>query len=201
MLEVLHRARTLSMFFSKANSGACTPITTRPWSLYFSCPGADVRQRAQAVDAGVGPEIDQHDLAAQRLRRQRRRVEPRRPRRRATAARLRPAGGRAGRRGLAAIVMLGCRSSASSWPPPRGSAACATAIDQASARAGGAGERHARQQAGVEPRARSPRRAAAPATPSPRRTHSPAPSERFIAANTRPPTSSASASEVAAPAA
>ena len=27
---------TLSTFFSKANSGACTPITTRPWSLYFS---------------------------------------------------------------------------------------------------------------------------------------------------------------------
>ena len=37
------------------------------------------------------------------------------------------------------------------------------------------------------------------AAPSPRRTHSPTPSERFIAANTRPPTSSASASDVAAP--
>src|SRR5579859_8016140 len=24
------------MFFSKLNSGACTPMTTRPWSLYFS---------------------------------------------------------------------------------------------------------------------------------------------------------------------
>ncbi len=39
------------------------------------------------------------------------------------------------------------------------------------------------------------------AAPRPRRTHSPAPSDRFIAANTRPPTSSASASDVAAPAA
>ena len=28
--------RTLSIFFSKSNSGVCTPITTRPWSLYFS---------------------------------------------------------------------------------------------------------------------------------------------------------------------
>ena len=39
------------------------------------------------------------------------------------------------------------------------------------------------------------------AAPRPRRTHSPAPSERFIAAKTRPPMSSANASEVAAPAA
>ncbi len=39
------------------------------------------------------------------------------------------------------------------------------------------------------------------ATPSPRRTHSPAPSERFIAAKSRPPTSSASASDVAEPSA
>src|SRR3984885_9375881 len=39
------------------------------------------------------------------------------------------------------------------------------------------------------------------ATPSPRRIHSSAPSDRFIAANTLFPASSASASEVAAPAA
>ena len=39
------------------------------------------------------------------------------------------------------------------------------------------------------------------AAPRPRRTHSPAPSERFIAVNTRPPISSANASDVAAPAA
>ena len=39
------------------------------------------------------------------------------------------------------------------------------------------------------------------ATPSPRRTHSPAPSEFFSAPNTRPPISSANASDVAAPAA
>ena len=42
---------------------------------------------------------------------------------------------------------------------------------------------------------------ASTATPSPRRTHSPTPNERFISANTRPPTASANASEVAAPAA
>ena len=39
------------------------------------------------------------------------------------------------------------------------------------------------------------------AAPRPRRIHSPAPSDLFMAANTRPPASSASASEVAAPAA
>ena len=39
------------------------------------------------------------------------------------------------------------------------------------------------------------------AAPRPRRIHSPAPSERFIAAKTLPPTSSANASDVAAPAA
>ena len=39
------------------------------------------------------------------------------------------------------------------------------------------------------------------AAPRPRRIHSPAPSDCFIAANTRPPTRSAKASEVAAPAA
>ena len=39
------------------------------------------------------------------------------------------------------------------------------------------------------------------ATPRLRLIHSPTPSERFIAANKRPPTARASASEVAAPAA
>src|SRR5262245_43232226 len=39
-------------------------------------PGADVGKRAQPVDAGVGPEIDEDDLAAQRRRSQRRRIEP-----------------------------------------------------------------------------------------------------------------------------
>ena len=42
-------------------------------------PGAQVRQRAQAVDARVRPEVDQHDLAAQRRERRAavaRRVQP-----------------------------------------------------------------------------------------------------------------------------
>ena len=40
-------------------------------------PRADVGKRAQPVDAGVGPELDQDDLSPQAGRRQRRRVEPR----------------------------------------------------------------------------------------------------------------------------
>ena len=39
-------------------------------------PGPQVRQRADAVDARVGPEVDQHDLPAQLAQRERRRVEP-----------------------------------------------------------------------------------------------------------------------------
>ena len=44
--------------------------------LVFLGPGADIRKLAPPVDAGVGPEVDQDDLAAQRLRRQRRRIQP-----------------------------------------------------------------------------------------------------------------------------
>jgi hypothetical protein len=39
-------------------------------------PLADVRERAQAVDARVGPEVDQDDTAAQGGKRERLRVEP-----------------------------------------------------------------------------------------------------------------------------
>ena len=35
--------------------------------LVFLGPGLDIGDRAQAIDAGVGPEIDQHDLTAQTL--------------------------------------------------------------------------------------------------------------------------------------
>ncbi len=37
--------------------------------LVFLIPGLDIRQRAQAVDAGVCPEIHQNHFAAQRLKR------------------------------------------------------------------------------------------------------------------------------------
>src|SRR5262245_34449800 len=39
-------------------------------------PGADVGKRAQPVDAGIGPEIYDHDFSAEGRRGQRRRIEP-----------------------------------------------------------------------------------------------------------------------------
>src|ERR1700731_2299085 len=42
----------------------------------FLSPGPDIGQRMQAIDTIERPEIDQHHLAAQRLRRQRRRIQP-----------------------------------------------------------------------------------------------------------------------------
>ena len=47
-----------------------------PVALVLLGPGTDVGQRAKPVDAGVGPEVDQHHPAAQVRCRQRRRVEP-----------------------------------------------------------------------------------------------------------------------------
>src|SRR5215831_3718680 len=43
--------RTLATFFSNANSGACTPMTTRPWLRYLSAQartyGSERRQLMQ----------------------------------------------------------------------------------------------------------------------------------------------------------
>ena len=47
-----------------------------PVAVVVAVPGLEVRQRAQAVDARVGPEVDQDDLPAKLAERQRRRVEP-----------------------------------------------------------------------------------------------------------------------------
>ena len=62
------------------------------------------------------------------------------------------------------------------------------------------GDRKTSQQAGIQAEAIATTPAST-ARPSKRRTHSPRPIDRFIAANTLPPTSGASARELAAPAA
>ena len=49
----------------------------QPVILVFFRPCTRVWQRTQAIDAGIGPEIDQDDFAAQGLRRQWWGVEPR----------------------------------------------------------------------------------------------------------------------------
>jgi hypothetical protein len=48
----------------------------QPLVLVVLGPGAEVGKGAEPVDAGVGPEVDQEDPAAQVRRRERRRVEP-----------------------------------------------------------------------------------------------------------------------------
>ena len=69
--------RRCSTFFSCSNFGEWTPITTSS-SRYFRSRYAEVRHQVQAVDAAVGPEVEQHDLAAQLAQRQRpARVQPR----------------------------------------------------------------------------------------------------------------------------
>jgi hypothetical protein len=55
-------ARTFFETFSKANSGVCVVHV-------LIVPGGDVRQRPDAVDARVGPKIDEDDLPSERLRR------------------------------------------------------------------------------------------------------------------------------------
>ena len=67
---------TLSTLRSNPNSGVWTPTTVSPASRVFRRPGADVRQRAQPVDAGVGPEVDEDDPSPESLGRQRLGVEP-----------------------------------------------------------------------------------------------------------------------------
>src|SRR3954463_13217038 len=48
-----------------------------PLILVFLCPGTDIGKGAAPVDASVGPEVDEDDLAAQRLGCQWRRIKPR----------------------------------------------------------------------------------------------------------------------------
>ncbi len=94
-------------------------------------PAAHVRQRADAVDAGVGPEIDQHHLAAQRFGGQRRAVQPLRgagQRRHRAFHRQRLAGFQHGSRRR-------CR---------------AHGVDQLLLDAAGAGQRDAGEQAGIQ---------------------------------------------------
>ena len=92
-------AATLPASCSNENSGECTPTMVRPSLRYGLVPRHQVRQRADAVDAGVGPEVDQHDAPAQRGERERLGVEPllraREVRRRAVVAAAAPRGSRA----------------------------------------------------------------------------------------------------------
>ena len=77
-------------------------------------PRLQVRQRAQAVDAGVGPEVDEHDLASKRRDGLRLRVDPRRDASevRRGAVVLQGVRGRLRRSGSAARAACACNSCA-----------------------------------------------------------------------------------------
>ena len=68
--------RTLSRFFSKANSGVVHADHDQSLMLVFLGPRADIGQRAQPIDAGVGPGIDEQTLPRSAGRRQWLRIEP-----------------------------------------------------------------------------------------------------------------------------
>jgi hypothetical protein len=71
--DVVNRALESELGRVNADDGQSQPAV-------LGVPGADIGQRAQPVDAGVGPKVDQHDAAAQALRCQWIRIEPgRRP--------------------------------------------------------------------------------------------------------------------------
>ena len=84
----------------------------QPLIPVFLGPGADIGKRAQPVDAGVGPEVDEDDFSAQTGRRQRRRVEPTGRAAERSAARLRQAVSRRSRHAavLSAAVTPGAAS-------------------------------------------------------------------------------------------
>ena len=139
--------------------------------LVFLGPGPDIGHRAQAIDAGIGPEIDQHDLAARAPRRQRRRVQPFDRAVRAAACALDGQVSGAARR-LRRIIMAGLAlviAAAGHHPPAwRRPSSCAgrrrssgrTAgcgilgrmklVEQASARAQSCWPAKARQETGIE---------------------------------------------------
>ena len=66
MPVLLDRRATLPAFLLERNSGEWTPTIVRPVVAVAPVPRHQVGQRADAVDAGVGPEVDQHDAPAQR---------------------------------------------------------------------------------------------------------------------------------------
>ena len=74
--QAAHRVADVGLGLLEGELGRVDADDDQALVLVLLGPGANVGQGAQAVDAGVGPEIDDHDLAAQLLRRQGRGVDP-----------------------------------------------------------------------------------------------------------------------------
>ena len=179
--QTFHRLLHIGGIFFEGEFGRMHAQDHQAVILVLFRPGANVRQGAQAVDAGIGPEIHQHHLAAQRRARQRRGIQP--------------AGG------AIAVPASGLRREACCPPPPRSSPLCSRMqhVDQALLEPRGVGQGQSRQETGVESKgdrsdARQHQQRPMRGAPIRRR-----PTTVSSPANMRPPTSSASASEVAAP--
>src|ERR1700689_211352 len=74
--EILHRFADVRFIFFKGKLWGMNADNYQAAVLVFLIPGPDIRQRAQAIDAGIGPEIDQNHFATKRSRGERRRVNP-----------------------------------------------------------------------------------------------------------------------------
>src|SRR3982750_3729985 len=72
--EILDRLGDVRRLALECELGRMDADHDQPVAAIFLPPGFDVRDRAQAVDAAVGPEIDQHDLALELLEVERRAV-------------------------------------------------------------------------------------------------------------------------------
>src|SRR6185437_9417202 len=61
-LEVVHGALDVRLLFLKGELRSVYPDDDKSVVLVLGVPGAGVGERAQAVDAGIGPEIDQNNF-------------------------------------------------------------------------------------------------------------------------------------------
>jgi hypothetical protein len=74
--HALHRLAHIVNVAFKRELRSADPDHDQPLILVFLGPGADIGERAESVDAGIGPEVDEHDLPLQLRCAERGRVEP-----------------------------------------------------------------------------------------------------------------------------
>ena len=196
--EVTHGALHIASFSFECKFRSVNPENDQAVILISFVPVRYVWQRAQTVDAGISPEVDQDDLASQGLWRERCGIQPRTPRRQEAGSPL-----------LQQEVLRRAPCSTSwrrrSWHRPswrhrswRRMSLLLWAQTQMTLPPGESNStgivrchpywpwKDAWRVPVSHPNAMTTT-AARTATPRPRRTHSPPPSEPFIAMNTRPP--------------
>ena len=63
--ELLDRAANVAGFAFERELGRLNADDHEPFGVVLALPSLEVGQRTNAVDAGVGPEVEQHDVPAQ----------------------------------------------------------------------------------------------------------------------------------------